>query len=117
MNRRKKGISYEEIATRYLNDQGIRIIKKNYRIRQGEVDLIGEDTSHLIFFEVKYRNNSKYGNPYEAVSLQKQKRICKAAEAYLLRYGSDRQIRYDVISILDQQISWFKDAFYHHGYY
>lgn len=117
MNYRKQGASYEEIAASYLKEQGIKIIKKNYRIRQGEVDLIGEDTSHLIFIEIKYRKTAKFGEPFEAVSLLKQKKICKAAEHYLLKYGTKKQIRYDVVSILGEHISWYRNAFYHQGYY
>ena len=43
MNRRKAGTAYEEIAANYLRKQGIRIIDRNYRVSQGEVDLIGEE--------------------------------------------------------------------------
>lgn len=117
MNSRKKGSSYEEIAIQFLTERGIHIIKKNYRIRQGEVDLIGEDASHLIFFEVKFRKNDKYGEPYEAVSVEKQRKICKVAEYYLVRFRTKKQIRYDVISILDEKIYWYQDAFYHQGYF
>ena len=116
MNQRKRGTAYEEIAASYLIRQKIRIIKKNYRIRQGEVDLIGEDASHLIFFEVKFRSNDRYGEPELAISVNKIKRISRVAEHYLMCFPTRKQVRYDVISICDQRITWYKNAFNHNGY-
>ena len=116
MNRRKKGTVYEEIAALYLKEKEINIIKKNYRIRQGEVDLIGEDTSHLIFFEVKFRSSNQYGEPVLSVTKDKMRRISKVAEYFLMRYPTDKQVRYDIISICGEEIIWYKNAFYHIGY-
>lgn len=116
MNYRKKGTAYEEIAASYLRKEKIKILKQNYRIRQGEVDLIGEDTSHLIFFEVKFRSSNKYGEPEFSISKNKRKRISKVSEYYLMRYPTDKQVRYDVICICSDQIRWHKNAFYHCGY-
>ena len=117
MNRRQKGTFYEEIASSYLQKHGIRIIEKNYRIKQGEVDLIGEDASHLIFFEVKYRKDKEFGEPWESVFVEKRKRIGKVALQYIYSRKVKKQVRYDVISICGDEISWFKNAFYHEGYY
>ena len=77
MNTRRTGIEYEALAEQYLTRQGIRIFEKNYRNRAGEIDLIGRDNEYLIFFEVKYRKTQRAGNPAEAVTYQKQKKICR----------------------------------------
>ena len=61
MNRRKIGESYEEAAGVYLQKKGIRLAEKNFRCRQGEVDLIGWDGEYLVFFEVKYRRTCDGG--------------------------------------------------------
>ena len=55
MNRRTTGTAYEQIAADYIKKYGIRIREMNYRISQGEVDIIGEDKDCIIFIEVKYR--------------------------------------------------------------
>ena len=67
MNQKKTGTAYEKIAADYVRNQGIFILEKNYRISQGEVDLIGETEECIIFFEVKYRKTASYGYPWEAV--------------------------------------------------
>lgn len=115
MNTRKTGTEYEEKAAAYLQEQGIKIIEKNYRNRIGEIDLIGRDNEYLIFFEVKYRKSLKSGNPAEAVTYGKQKKICKVADYYRLTHGIGEfcAIRYDVIAICDNEITWYKNAFSH----
>lgn len=115
MNKRKKGAAYEEIAASYLENYGIHIIKRNYRIRQGEVDLIGEDASHLIFFEVKYRKNNGYGAPYLAVSEGKKRKISTVSRHYLWYFPTNKQVRYDVVCICDTHIQWYKNAFDYRG--
>ena len=86
MNSKKTGTAYEEIAANYLRKQGIHIITMNYRITQGEVDLIGEDKENIIFIEVKYRKTASYGEPWEAVSIHKQKQIPAAYDNPLFGY-------------------------------
>ena len=75
MNRRTTGKNYEEIASEYLRKQGVRILAKNYRCFYGEVDLVAENSEYVIFVEVKYRKDNTYGEPWEAVSKVKQKKI------------------------------------------
>lgn len=115
MNTRKTGTEYEVLAEQYLKKQGINIIEKNYRSRNGEIDLIGRDSEYLIFFEVKYRKNQKTGNPEEAVTYQKQKKICRVADYYRLTHGIGEfsAIRYDVVAICGEEIIWHRNAFSH----
>lgn len=113
MNRRTVGKNYEIIAQNYLCEQGIEIIERNYRISQGEIDLIGQDSQHIIFVEVKYRKDDLYGQPWEAVSKVKQKKICNVARQFCYTRKITKQIRYDVISICGEEIYWFQNAFFH----
>ena len=115
MNKRKTGTAYEEIAADYLRKKGIHILVMNYRVSQGEVDIIGEDKENIIFIEVKYRKTASYGEPWEAVSIHKQKKICSVARQYCYTKRIKKQIRYDVISICGEEISWFQNAFEHTG--
>lgn len=115
MNRRKTGTAYERIAADYLKKRGIFIREINYKISRGEVDLIGEDKETIIFIEVKYRKTASYGYPWEAVSINKQKRICKVARQYCYSKKIKKQVRYDIVSICGDEILWFQNAFEHIG--
>ena len=115
MNRRKTGTAYEEIAANYLRKQGIRILDMNYLISEGEIDIIGEDKENIIFIEVKYRKTASYGEPWEAVSIPKQRKICKVARQYCYSRRIKKQIRFDIISICGEEILWFQNAFEYVG--
>ncbi len=56
-NKRQTGAAYEEQAARFLLEQGYQILERNYRCRQGEIDVIARDGSYLVFVEVKYRSS------------------------------------------------------------
>ena len=105
-NKRAKGADYEEMAAEYLRNQGYEIIQKNYRNKQGEIDLIVKQHmefgySSLVYVEVKYRSNMAYGDPLEAVDFRKQKRISRAASYHYARFGAPYGMgcRFDVIAI------------------
>lgn len=112
-NRRKEGQRKEQTAEAYLTGLGYEILERNYRCRQGEIDLIGRDGRCLVFIEVKYRKNSRFGLPAEAVDRRKQNRIIYTARHYLMSrgYSSLTPCRFDVVSILGSEITVLKDAF------
>ena len=116
MNTRKIGAFYEEAACEYLQKQGVLIMERNFRCRQGEVDIIGRDKNCVIFFEVKYRRSEEFGALY-AVPYTKQKKICRCADYYMMTHPWIYQIRYDVIGITGTRIEWVKNAFNHIGYH
>lgn len=115
MNTRKKGTEYEQVAAGYLQRQGVNILEYNYRSRRGEIDLIGRDGEYTVFFEVKYRTNDRKGAPAEAVNFAKQKTICRVADYYRMTHGMGEfsAVRYDVIAIEGETITWYKNAFSH----
>lgn len=115
MNRKKTGTAYEKIAADYLSKKGIHIIERNYRISQGEIDLIGENDEQIIFFEVKYRKTASYGEPWEAVSNHKRRKICSVARQYCYSKGTRKQVRFDIVSICGEEIVWFENAFDYEG--
>lgn len=112
-NKRRLGSRFELLAAEYLTGQGLEIRERNYRSRQGEIDLIANDDGYLVFIEVKYRSDDSKGDPAEAVGPYKQQRIRAAARYYLYqnRYGEETPCRFDVIAILDGGIRWIQDAF------
>ncbi len=117
MNKRETGTKQEQLACNYLRKQGIIILEQNYRVRQGEIDIIGRDHETIVFFEVKYRSSNKMGNPEEAVNSIKQRQIARISLFYIAKNGFStlQSYRYDVIVILGQQIKWYKNAFSYSG--
>lgn len=109
------GAEAERKAEEYLIQQGVSIIERNFRSKQGEIDLIGYDRGYLVFFEVKYRKTNAKGIPEEAVGIAKQKRICKTAVYYCYRknISASASIRYDVVAIQGEEIRWHQNAFFH----
>lgn len=115
MNQREIGSQKEELAKAYLQQLGFRVMEQNFRIRQGEIDLIGYDQEVLVFVEVKFRGGEKAGMPEEAVTYKKQRQISKTALFYLQKkgLGTDIPCRYDVVAIDGNEIRWHKGAFEH----
>ncbi len=117
MNKRTTGTDKENLACRYLEENNACILDKNFRCRQGEIDIIAKDGRFLCFIEVKYRQNDKYGYAQEAVNRQKRQKICKVSKFYLYsKYKSyDLPVRYDVIAISQTDdilvFNWIKNAF------
>ena len=112
-NRRKEGQRKEQTAEAYLTGLGYEILERNYRCRQGEIDLIARDGRYLVFIEVKYRNSAKCGDPLEAVDRRKQAKILYTARQYLAGcgYSSQTPCRFDVVAIRGNEITVLKDAF------
>ena len=91
----------EDVAERYLKQKGYTIIQRNFECRQGEIDIIAENSEYLVFVEVKTRSNFIYGNPSEAVHKDKRKHLYKVAKYYLHIHGwENRFVRFDVIEVL-----------------
>lgn len=113
LNKRQTGAAYEERAARWLSEKGFVILERNYRCRQGEIDLIARDGRYLVFVEVKYRSGECAGHPAEAVHAQKQYRISRTAlyYCYTHRIPEDQPCRFDVVTVLGDQIEHIKNAF------
>lgn len=113
-NKREIGSEKEMLAAEYLKKKGYFIIEKNYHVRQAELDIIARDESTIVFVEVKYRKNTSSGHPFEAVGIQKQRRICKAALFYMNQKKispDNTSIRFDVVGIIGDKIEHLKNAF------
>lgn len=116
MDKKKIGQSYEDKAAAYLEEKGVTVLERNFRCRQGEIDIIGLHGSCLVFVEVKYRKSAALGMPEEAVGIVKQLKICMVSDYYRVTHPSDgeRQIRYDVVAICGEVITWYQNAFPYH---
>lgn len=89
----------EEIACRYLEEQGWRILERNWRWRHKEADIIAQYGRELIIVEVKTRSASAFGTAIEAVKGQKQRNLIELANRYIAQFALDLSVRYDVIGI------------------
>lgn len=102
----------EKLAVKYLKKQGYQIIKTNYKLKIGEVDIIAMDGEWLVFVEVKYRSTALYGMPNEAVDKYKREKIRRVALQFLqLKCMLDAYVRFDVVQILGDEIQLLKNAF------
>lgn len=113
MNKRKVGSAYEKRAGLFLEKQGLTILCYNFRDRCGEIDIVARDGKTVVFVEVKYRKDGELGLPEEAVNFWKQRRICRVADYYRMRHGMGdfSPVRFDVVAICGEEISWFRNAF------
>ena len=108
------GVRGEDMAAAYLETAGYRIVARNWRFHRNEIDIIAIDGDTLVFVVVKKRLDSAHGYGCEAVDHAKQQRIRRVAEAYLActkRSQADTKCRFDVVSIDDDKILLFKNAF------
>lgn len=83
----------------YLAKKGLKLLAQNVTYRFGELDLVMQDGDTVVFVEVKYRKNSDFGSPFEAVTKAKQRKIINAARAFLKKYRDEPVCRFDVVAV------------------
>lgn len=108
------GAAAELRAARFLAEQGLRLVERNFRCRSGEIDLVMRDGEWYVFVEVRLRRNSHYGSAADSVTSGKRRRFARAAEHYLLARGIDARCRFDVVALggpSGERIEWIPDAF------
>ena len=113
--KQETGHAGEDLARSYLIEQGYTILDSNWQWGHLEVDVIALDGQQLVFVEVKTRASAAFGNPESAVTKQKQRNIIRAANGYMTKFGYTYEVRFDIISIVQNgqgtQIEHLKDAY------
>lgn len=116
--KQKIGKIGEDIACKYLKKNKYIIMDRNFRCRQGEIDIIAYDESvkELVFIEVKTRSSTKYGRPCEAVKRYKKNHIIDSAKYYNYKNKiADISIRFDVVEVFvynsNYKVNHIKQAF------
>jgi putative endonuclease len=100
MNRKVTGETGEKLAANFLKKKGYRILEKNYRCRQGEIDIVAERKKCLVFVEVRTRTNTAFMLPADSISYSKQQRVIAAVYHYLQEHSLDeKDWRIDFIGI------------------
>lgn len=111
MNR--AGVRAEELCAELLRKAGLRVLARNWRCRHGEIDLVAEEAGTLVFAEVRFRSNERFGGAAESVTAAKRARLLAAARLYLSR-RPEAACRFDVL-LLDAleagRIQWIRNAF------
>lgn len=118
-DRRKvvSGREGEDRAATFLKSRGLRILARNVRYRDGEIDLVGEDGATFVFVEVKRRRDLERGSGAEAVTRTKRERVLRASRRWLAkrrkRGASERPVRFDVVALRDDTggVEWIRGAF------
>ena len=109
------GNAAEQQARKYLEQQGLRFLLQNYRCRTGEIDLIMQDGQELVFVEVKYRSQQKFGHAVEFFHPKKRRKFESAIQYYMQEKGLNPAgvaHRIDIVGIdvvgAKNEISWLK---------
>ncbi|MCD5409050.1 YraN family protein [Candidatus Bipolaricaulota bacterium] len=106
-----KGKWAEELACRYLREQGYLIVARNWRWPGGEVDIIAKHGDTLVFVEVKGRRGDSHGAPEEAVDARKRTHLWRSARAFLGDRLGRVPVRFDVIGVGPSGINHVRGAF------
>lgn len=104
----------EAAVCTYLKHYGFEIIKRNFCIRGGEIDIIATREDIIAFVEVKTRASGSQNNGFDKVDIKKQKRLIKAACVFLSKYETALQPRFDVAVVTFAEkihINYIKNAF------
>lgn len=104
MDRAEAGRKGEEFAAGYYRKKGYEITAMNYHSRYGEIDVIAENDTEIIFCEVKTRCAQARSNPSDAVDFKKQQKLTLTANSYLEKTGNGKMPRFDVFEV------WQKDG-------
>jgi putative endonuclease len=106
------GAAGEALAASWYEQHGYEVLERNWRCREGELDLVVRRGRTIVFCEVKTRSSTAFGAPAEAVTRDKRQRI-RVLAAKWLEAGSIRpaQIRFDVVGVLDGDVEVIEGAF------
>jgi putative endonuclease len=107
----------EKIAIGYLSERSYEILERNWRIGRLEVDIIARTGNKLVIAEVKTRAENPTLLPEEAVNIKRQKRLIRAANAYIGRTNLNLDVRFDIITVIFEtktgyRLNHIENAFY-----
>lgn len=103
----------EDLAAAWYQQQGYTVVARNWRCRQGEIDLIVRREAEVVFCEVKARSSVAFGTPAEAVTARKQARVRRLAGVWLVEQEGSRRgrLRFDVAAVIGDQVEVLEAAF------
>jgi putative endonuclease len=110
--RRATGASGEDAVAAWYGAAGYHVVDRNWRVREGEIDVVARRGPVLVFCEVKTRRGDRFGTPAEAVTARKRQRLRLLARLWLAAHESrPRDVRFDVAEVLpDGRGGWSVDV-------
>jgi putative endonuclease len=112
LSKKALGAYGETLATRWYEQRGYVVVARNWRCRDGEIDLILRRDRSLVFCEVKTRSSDAFGAPVEAVGWRKQRKLRALAAIWMGETGvRPASIRFDVASVLRGRVEVYEAAF------
>lgn len=106
----------EDRAAAYLMARGYTIRDRNWRLGHKEIDIVAQKNGVLVIVEVKARRDDRFGDPADAVTDDKIRRLVQAAHAYVRYHRISWSVRFDVVAITgepgNQTVEHIEDAFY-----
>ena len=112
--KQRAGAAAEAAAERHLCESGCRVLARNARYREGELDLVVREHDVVVFIEVRLRGSERYGGALASVDVHKQRRLARAARRWLAEHYGERwpACRFDVVAVDGSgTIDWIRDAF------
>jgi putative endonuclease len=113
----ESGRAAEQLARRFLEKRGLRLLASNYRCRYGELDLVMRHQERLVIVEIRYRRDCGFMTPAESIGVAKRQRIARAT-LHFIQHNPRHQrqpVRFDVVSLSgsleDSRIDWMPGAF------
>lgn len=95
------GAAGEDFAADYLSDLGMQVLDRNWRCREGEIDIVLLDGDEIVICEVKTRRTTTYGQPIEAITRAKFARLRRLAGRWLADHEVDtHRVRLDIVALL-----------------
>src|SRR5690606_20794787 len=120
-HRRRLGERGERLAAAWYESRGYTVVARNWRCREGEIDLVLARPGELVFCEVKARSSDRFGTPAEAVTPAKQRRLRALAARFLADHdggaatpagpGGRRAVRFDVAAVTGGRVEVLEAAF------
>ncbi len=112
-DRRARGDAAEDAARQLLEGEGLRTLARNVNYRFGEIDLVMREGEFIVFVEVRYRQDDRFGGGLASVDRRKCRRIALAARAWLARHPelSDAPCRFDIVAASPAGLEWHRAAF------
>lgn len=108
-----RGAAAEDLALRYLEAQGLKLLVRNWRCKAGELDLVMQDGATTVIAEVRSRGRSDYGAAIETIGWRKRQRLLRATQLWLMHNPrlAERPLRFDVVTLDGDAVEWTREAF------
>ncbi|MBV9121129.1 MAG: YraN family protein [Chloroflexi bacterium] len=108
--RERTGKQGEDRAVKHLKRLGYKILERNWRTNEGELDIVASEREELVFVEVRTLATERYGTPEESVGARKQRQLTNLATAYIQKRRHEGPWRIDVIAIDNEGLRHLKHA-------